>query len=163
MLIGKKIKDGRLKMGLSQEGLAEKLDTTRQTISSWENGKTYPGIQTITTLSDMFNVPVESLIKEDVEIMRNSLSDSEKDDRIKRNKDRDVLNRLNMLRFLNAFIGALILFPVRTYLGSNWLFIPIILLVSAIVITIPIQIYRKKYNLHKYKDIVEFFDERYNY
>ena len=111
----------------------------------------------------MFNVTVESLIKEDVEIMRNTLSDSEKEDRLKRNKDRDVLNRLNMLRFLNVFIGALIFFPVRTYLGSNWLFIPIILLVSAIVITIPIQIYRRKYNLHKYKDIVEFFDEKYNY
>ena len=37
MLIGKKIKDGRLKMGLSQKGLGAKLDSTRQTISSWEN------------------------------------------------------------------------------------------------------------------------------
>lgn len=110
MLIGKKIRDGRLKIGLSQEDLAEKLDTTRQTISSWENGKTYPGIQTITSLSDIFNITVESLIREDVEIMRNTLSDSEKDDRIKRNKDRDVMNRLNMLRFINAFIGALIFF-----------------------------------------------------
>lgn len=163
MLIRKKIRDGRLKIGLSQEDLAEKLDTTRQTISSWENGKTYPGIQTITSLSDIFNVTVESLIREDVEIMRNTLSDSEKDDRIKRNKDRDVMNRLNMLRFINAFIGAFIFFPVRTYLGKNWLFIPIILLVTAIIITIPIQFYRKKYNLHKYKDILEFFDEKYNY
>lgn len=163
MLIGKKIRDGRLKIGLSQEDLAEKLDTTRQTISSWENGKTYPGIQTITSLSDIFNITVESLIREDVEIMRNTLSDSEKDDRIKRNKDRDVMNRLNMLRFINAVIGAFIFFPVRTYLGNNWLFIPIILLATAVIITIPIQIYRKKYNLHKYKDIVGFFDEKYNY
>ena len=163
MLIGEKIKECRLKFGLSQEDLAEKLDTTRQTISSWENGKTYPGIQTITTLSDIFNVSIESLIKEDVEIMRDTLSDSKKEERVKRNKDRDVMNRLNMLRFLNAFIGALIFFPVYTYLGRNWLLIPIILLVSAIIITIPIQIYRKKYNLHKYKDIVEFFDEKYNY
>ena len=163
MLIGKKIREARQKNGLSQEGLAEKLDTTRQTISSWENGKTYPGIQSITSLSEIFNITVESLIREDVETMRNTLSDSEKDDRIKRNKDRDVMNRLNMLRFMNAFIGALIFFPVRTYLGKNWLFIPIILLVTAIIITIPIQVYRKKYNLHKYKDIVEFFDEKYNY
>ena len=42
--------------------------------------------------------------------MKNTLSGSEKDDRIKRNKDKDVMNRLNMLRSLNAFIGALIFF-----------------------------------------------------
>ena len=73
------------------------------------------------------------------------------------------MNRLNMLRFINAVIGAFIFFPVRKYLGNNWLFIPIILLATAVIITIPIQIYRKKYNLHKYKDIGEFFDEKYNY
>lgn len=163
MVIGKKIKEGRLEVGLSQEDLAEKLDTTRQTISSWENGKTYPGIQTIITLSEMFNVSLESLIKEDVEVMRNTLSDREKEDRINRNKDRDIINRLNMLRFLNVFIGGLIFFPIARYFGRAWLFIPIILLLSAIILTLPIHIYRKKYKLYKYEDIVKFFDEEYNY
>ena len=163
MFIGKKIKTCRIEIGLSQDELAEKLDTSRQTISSWENGKTYPGIKSIATLSDMFNISVEALIKEDVDIMRDILSDDEKAKRISKNKDREVLNRLNALRGILAFVGALTAYPVYTYFGGYWFLIPVSMLIFVGIITIPIQYYRKKYNLYKYKDIVEFFDEKYNY
>ena len=50
MLIGENIRFYRQQHALSQEELAEKMDTSRQTISSWENGKTYPNIQSLISL-----------------------------------------------------------------------------------------------------------------
>ena len=42
MEIGKKLKDARMHLGLTQEKVAEELNVTRQTISNWENEKSYP-------------------------------------------------------------------------------------------------------------------------
>ena len=48
------IKKYRTNMELSQEQLAEKVFVTRQTISNWENGKSYPDIHSLLLLSNLF-------------------------------------------------------------------------------------------------------------
>ncbi|MDM7475166.1 helix-turn-helix transcriptional regulator, partial [Lactococcus lactis] len=47
MIIGQRIKEYRKIYNLSQDDLSEKLFVSRQTISNWETGKTYPDIQII--------------------------------------------------------------------------------------------------------------------
>lgn len=42
MDFGEKLLKLRKENGMSQEALAEKLDTTRQAISKWENSQGYP-------------------------------------------------------------------------------------------------------------------------
>ena len=49
--IGKRLKDARLKMNFTQEQVAERLSVSRQTISNWENEKTYPDIVRVIELS----------------------------------------------------------------------------------------------------------------
>ena len=44
MEIGKKLKDARMRSGFTQESVAEKVNVSRQTISNWENEKSYPDI-----------------------------------------------------------------------------------------------------------------------
>ena len=44
MMLGQKLKEARIESGLSQENVAEKINVSRQTISNWENEKTYPDI-----------------------------------------------------------------------------------------------------------------------
>mgnify|MGYP002225421352 FL=1 len=44
MEIGKKLKDARMKSGFTQEAVAEKINVSRQTISNWENEKSFPDI-----------------------------------------------------------------------------------------------------------------------
>ena len=46
-----KIKELRASANLSQEELAEKVYVTRQTVSNWENGKSYPDIHSLLLLS----------------------------------------------------------------------------------------------------------------
>ena len=44
MEIGKKLKNARVQSGMTQENVAEKINVSRQTISNWENEKSYPDL-----------------------------------------------------------------------------------------------------------------------
>lgn len=52
----------RVKSGLSQDELAEKLFVTRQAVSRWENGDTVPNTETLKLLSRLFNVSINTLL-----------------------------------------------------------------------------------------------------
>lgn len=60
--IGKNIKKKRSENGITQDQLAEKLNVTRQTISSWEMGRTQPDVDMLGKLADALEVTVEELI-----------------------------------------------------------------------------------------------------
>lgn len=64
MNFGEKLFNLRKEKGLSQEALAEQLNTTRQAISKWENNHGYPETEKLIKLSDIFQVPVDFLLKE---------------------------------------------------------------------------------------------------
>ena len=64
------IKEHRARLGMSQEELAEKIFVSRQTISDWETDRTYPDVQSLLLLSNLFDVSIDSLIKGDVEEMK---------------------------------------------------------------------------------------------
>ena len=65
MEIGKKLKNARIEAGLTQEKAAEKIDVSRQTISNWENEKSYPDIISVIELSDLYSVSLDELLKGD--------------------------------------------------------------------------------------------------
>ena len=65
MEIGQKLQEARMASGLSQENVAEKINVSRQTISNWENEKTYPDIISVIKLSDLYSVSLDSLLKGD--------------------------------------------------------------------------------------------------
>lgn len=61
MNINEKILLLRKKEGLSQEGIAEKLNVTRQTVSNWELGQTTPDIQQAKNISQIFKISLDDL------------------------------------------------------------------------------------------------------
>ena len=60
--IAKNIKTFRTENNMTQDALAEKLSVTRQTISSWENGRTQPDIDMLEALSEALGTDIEALI-----------------------------------------------------------------------------------------------------
>ena len=56
-----RIKELRMKTGISQSKLAESVGVTTQTVSLWERGLRYPNDTALSKLSDCFNVHVEYL------------------------------------------------------------------------------------------------------
>ena len=69
MEIGKKLKDARMKSGFTQETVAEKINVYRQTISNWENEKSYPDIISVIELSSLYSISLDDLLKGDDAMM----------------------------------------------------------------------------------------------
>ena len=65
MELGKRIAEIRKENDLTQESLAEICSVTRQTISNWENGKSYPDLETLVLISETFNVSLDTMLKGD--------------------------------------------------------------------------------------------------
>ena len=60
---GLKIRVARIKAGLSQTDLAERMNVKQATVSLWELGRNLPKASNIVRLSELLNIPVEELLK----------------------------------------------------------------------------------------------------
>lgn len=56
--------------GISQQRLGELLDVSQQTINKYESGQSQAGYDILIQLSNIFSVPVEALIDDDIELDR---------------------------------------------------------------------------------------------
>ena len=65
MKLGEKIVKLRKERGLSQEALAEQIGTTRQAVSKWENDQGFPETEKLLQLSNVFEVSVDFLLKDE--------------------------------------------------------------------------------------------------
>lgn len=63
--LGSRIRANRRRLGLTQGELSAKLNVSFQSVSSWECGSTYPDIDNLCRLSQVFGTPVDELLMAD--------------------------------------------------------------------------------------------------
>lgn len=63
--IGTRIKKLRIAKKLSQQAFADVLQVSRQTVSKWENGRTYPDIGHLLLMCELFETTLDELLRED--------------------------------------------------------------------------------------------------
>ncbi len=80
----------RKKENMSQEALAEKLDVTRQSVSKWESGASYPEMDKLISICKIFNVDMDTLVNGDV-------LDEKKQDKETTINTKDLLDKFNTL------------------------------------------------------------------
>ncbi|MBP3460776.1 MAG: helix-turn-helix transcriptional regulator [Lachnospiraceae bacterium] len=68
MNFAEKLSNLRVQKGYSQEALAERLYVSRQAVSKWEVGTTLPETDKLIAISDFFNVSIDYLLKENVQL-----------------------------------------------------------------------------------------------
>lgn len=78
MNIGEQINHLRKKNGLSQDDFANLFNVSRQTVSNWENGKSYPDLEMIINISNHFKVSVDELLKNDTNAVEKIDSEKKK-------------------------------------------------------------------------------------
>ena len=80
----------RKRENMSQEALAEKLDVTRQSVSKWESGASYPEMDKLISICKIFNVDMDTLVNGDV-------LDEKKQDKETTINTKDILDKFNTL------------------------------------------------------------------
>ncbi|HEM6117203.1 helix-turn-helix domain-containing protein [Streptococcus pluranimalium] len=141
--------DLRKEKGLSQEELAEKLYVSRQTISNWERGRTYPDINSLLLIATFFDVSLDNLIKGDVDIMKHQV-------------DQSQFKKWLIVGGISWFLFSVVV-PTR-YLFSMSVVAPILWLLACPMIYSAFQIFyiMKNRQLQTYADILNFLDPKKN-
>lgn len=103
MEIGKKLKEARLGAKLTQEQVAERLFVSRQTISNWENEKSYPDIVSVVKLSDLYSISLDELLKGDTKMLEHL---EESTDIVKSNQKLLLAVMANIMVFLACLLMA---------------------------------------------------------
>lgn len=147
MNLSKQIKKHRERLSLSQEGLAEKLYVSRQTISNWENEKSYPDVHNLLLLSVLFDVSLDELVKGDVEQMKETIEKTEMD-------------RYTKMMLLFILLTALSVGPALYLPGYWWIVPPLCFWLVSMYAALKIEKIKKTQNIKTYKEIVAFMENQ---
>ena len=146
MELNAQIKKYRTELNLSQEELAEKVYVTRQTVSNWENEKSYPDIHSLLLLSSLFNVSLDQLIKGDVETMKEIINEQE----VKK------FNYYGNIFSIHFFILIITAAPLFFWL-ERYAFIPFgVLFAITMFWALKVEKIKKDNDVQTYKEIVAF-------
>ena len=146
MELGKQIKKHRVTAQLSQEELAERIYVSRQTISNWENDKSYPDVNSLVLLSETFQVSLDKLIKGDIDVMKKVIQREE----VEKMKHYGAVYTI----LLTATVISAV--PLFMWLDT-WAFIPWgIIFAVAMVFAFKVEKVKKDNDVQTYREIVAF-------
>lgn len=147
MELANQIKKYRGEKRISQEELAERIYVSRQTISSWENDKSYPDVNSLIRLSEVFEVSLDTLIKGDLTIMREEI------------KSEEIRSFKNWGWLYAAMLIVDVIAVVPLWMQGKWGIVAwAIINVATFAVAFKLEHEKKKHNLKSYKQIVAFMD-----
>lgn len=146
MELGQQLKAHRKELGISQDELAEKIFVSRQSISNWENNKTYPDIHTLLLLAETFGVSLDELIKGDVEEMKEEINAQE----------RAGFNRDSVCFAIFGIVTVLSIAPLYAFLDYIGCLIWALIVGVAGYFCGRIELYKTMFDIQTYKEILAF-------
>lgn len=148
MELGNQMKKYRGELSLSQDALAEKIYVSRQTISNWETGKSYPDVNSLIRLSEVFGISVDILLKGDVEEMKKIIKEDDIND----------FTKYVWLYTIMFFLVLITPIPLAKFLGFWGLGIWAVLAAAAMAVALKIEKKKKVLNIQTYREIEAFLE-----
>ena len=148
MNLSSQIKKYRSELSMSQDELAEKIFVSRQSISNWENDKTYPDIKSLLLLSEVFQVSLDQLIKGDLEIMKKEINTQE------------LTNFQKDAAIMTVFYALMLITPIPLAHFFGWWGMAVYLVICAagLYFAFRVEKHKKKYDIQTYKEISAFME-----
>ncbi|MCQ2442722.1 MAG: helix-turn-helix domain-containing protein [Oscillospiraceae bacterium] len=148
MELSKQIRKYRKELGFSQEVLAERVFVSRQTVSSWENDKSYPDVKSLLLLSEVFHVSLDILIKGDVEQMKQVI----------RQDDIKQMKRYSKIYVVLFVVGVVSVVPLVEWLGL-WGLLPFGVIWTALMwVAFRLEKLKKENDVQTYREITAFLE-----
>lgn len=146
MELGRQIKKYRNELSMSQDTLAERVFVSRQTISNWENDKSYPDVNSLVLLSEVFHTSIDNLIKGDIEIMKQEV----------RNEDKKQFERLSQV--FAVMLLTMMITPIPLVHFLNYIGIAVwgVFAAATLYVALLVEKKKKQFNIQTYKEIVAF-------
>ncbi len=148
MELGKQIRKYRCDFSMSQEELAEKIFVSRQTISNWENDKSYPDVNSLVLLSEVFHTSIDHLIKGDMTMMKEKIKEEDK-------KEFEKASQIYTILF---FIMIISFIPLIKFCGYIGMIIWIILMIITLYTAFKVEKKKKQFNIQTYREIIAFME-----
>ena len=105
MEISERLKQARTVSGMTQEQVAQNIMVSRVTLSHWENGKTLPDIASLISLSDLYQISLDELLKGDPKMTEKVKKDA-KD--LKSNKRLILITAIFCIVVMAVYIASII-------------------------------------------------------
>ena len=148
MELEKQLKKYRAELKLTQEELAEKAYVSRQTVSNWETGKSYPDIHSLLLLSDLFHVSLDELVKGDIKTMEEKVNE----------KEIGWFKRMSNLYTVMMVVMIAAPIPLLRFLGTWGVAIWVIWAAATLYVAFKVEAYKKKHDLYTYREILAFLN-----
>ena len=127
MKFNEKLLKLRKEKGLSQEELGMEMQVSRQTVSKWEAGQSYPDFTRLVMLSDFFDMTLDELVKDiDVQEVRENSFTNEKIDSIYR-VSQDMASILQNRTLKDIIKG------IKWFIVGSFIFLCLVIVVSLIL------------------------------
>lgn len=112
MNLNEKISELRKNNNMSQEELANKLNVTRQSISLWETNQTIPTLDNLIEMSNIFNISLDELCKNEVKDCMISQENSFYQNQISFTNDmfKKIYKKISFKYYLIYFLGIILSF-----------------------------------------------------
>ena len=146
MELGKQIKKYRNDLGISQDSLAERVYVSRQTISNWENDKSYPDVNSLLLLSEVFDVSIDILIKGDIKEMKEQINAT----------DREQFEKLSKVFGVFFILSIVSPIPLAYFLSFVGIGIWVILMLVTLYFAFQVEKKKKYFDIQTYKEIIAF-------
>lgn len=109
MEISERLKQARITCGMTQEQVTERVMVSRVTLSHWENGKTLPDIASLISLSDIYQISLDELLKGDPKMTEKVKKDA-----------KDLNNRRVLL--ITAILALIVMmtYTISLFVGGDF-------------------------------------------
>lgn len=143
-MLDEKLKRSRVELHLTQQEVADKLHISRQTISNWEVGNSYPDVPALIDLSELYQISLDYMLKDDTEYVKKVRNDYQLIDHMKKNS---WLDKAVVISIILLFVPILFTPFIHTRMGV------VSMMIAIFIFILPLMYFSYRKYLSFFKNI----------
>jgi transcriptional regulator with XRE-family HTH domain len=141
-----RLKELRKKNNMTQEEVAEKIHISRQTLSNWETGKSYPDLQSLLYLCELYNTTLYDLVNQDITTMKSKVI----------RRDIYILAYLFLMSIIVFILSIVAFIKINLFISI----VTISLSIACLTVTsLKLERIKKENNITTFNEVIKFINK----